>query len=100
MDAQINLFSLKRGGMDIDAGNSYIDRQKERIPLILAYLGPWVQTLDKSNPTHWNFVSMSLYSYLDWGVFRNLLHLKNDSIFIKFLEDFKNSPGVLETKPF
>lgn len=99
MDTSINLFSLRRGGLDMNAHNSYIERQKERVPLILNYLTPWVQTLDEKNLDHWNFLSMSLYSYLYWGEYREILSLEDYPVLKHFLTRFKNAPGVTETTP-
>ncbi len=99
MDTSINLFSLRRGGLDLNAHNSYIERQKERVPLILNYLTPWIQTLDEKNLDHWNFLSMSLYSYLYWGEYREILNLDEYPTHKHFLERFKNAPGVTETTP-
>lgn len=103
MDTSINLFSLRRGGLDLDAENghknAYIERQKERVPLILNWLTPWVKTLDPKNTAHWNFLTMSLYSYLYWGEFRNIVDLSAFPDHKQFLENFKSAPGVHETTP-
>lgn len=99
MDTSINLFSLKRGGLDIEAPNAYITRQKERVPLILNYLTPWVKSLDPKNPDHWNFLTMSLYSYLYWLEYRSVLDLSPYPVLKNFLHQFKDSPGVQETNP-
>lgn len=99
MDTSINLFSLRRGGLDLNAHNAYIERQKERVPLILNFLTSWMQSLDSKNPAHWNFLTMSLYSYLHWGVFREIVSLADFPEAKTFLEKFKNAPGVAETSP-
>lgn len=99
MDTSINLFSLRRGGLDLNGGNSYIERQKERVSLILNYLTPWVQSLDEKNQDHWNILTMSLYSYLFWGEFREMLDLSAYPDLKKFLERFKQAPGVELTIP-
>ncbi|MGZ3787411.1 MAG: glutathione S-transferase family protein [Bacteriovorax sp.] len=100
LDTSINLFSLRRGGLDIETcKNAYIDRQKERVPLIFNYLIPWVGHLDPKNPDHWNFLTMSLYSYLYWLGYRNVQDMSAYPELQLFLEKFKNAPGVLETTP-
>lgn len=99
LDTSINLFSLRRGGLDLNAPNAYIERQHERVPLILDYLTSWVRSLDYKNPDHWNFLTMSLYSYLHWGEFREILNLAQYPEHKFFLEQFKNASGVLETTP-
>lgn len=97
MDSSISLFMLRRGGLDLNAGNGLVLRQKERIPHILNFLTPWVRTLDDKNPAHWNFLTMSLYSYLYWVDFREMYKLENHPDLKIFLEKFKNAPGVVET---
>lgn len=99
MDASINLFSLQRGGLDLKTPNTYIERQQERIPLILNYLSPWVKSLDPKDFSHWNFLTISLYSYLYWGEYRKILDLSNYPEMKHFLEVFKNAHGVQETSP-
>jgi glutathione S-transferase len=97
MDTSISLFMYRRGGLDLNGGNTHVERQKERIPHILNFLTPWVKTLDEKNPAHWNFLTMSLYSYLYWADFREIYSLENHPDLKIFLEKFKNAPGVAET---
>ena len=97
MDTAINLFSLKRGGLDLDTPNTYLTRQKDRIPQILDYLKPWVIKLRPENAADWNFASMSLYSFLYWANFREVIAIDLYPEMKKFLFDFKNNPGVQET---
>ncbi len=100
MDSSINLFSLRRGGMDISPGkNSYIDRQRARVEEILDYLTPYAKSLDPKNPADWNFVSISLYTYLFWANFKEMLDLSNRPELTNFLERFKDMPGIAETTP-
>lgn len=95
MDSAINLFSLRRGGLDLNGGNPYVERQKERVPLILNYLTNWAksQTPEKD----WNFLTMSLYSFIYWGIFREIIDINPHPEMLAFIERFKNCPGVQET---
>jgi glutathione S-transferase len=95
MDTSINLFSLRRGGLDLNSGNAYIERQKERVDLILNYLNPWVQK-QVQNP-NWNFVTMSMFSYLFWGNFREILDLKKYPDMQQFIKKYQLEIGVNET---
>lgn len=98
MDTSINLFTLRRGGLDlVNCKNTYIDRQLERVPLILNYLRPWVKTLKAETEADWNFLSMSLYSYLYWGQVRDILDIKNDQDMQIFLDQFRNKTFVQES---
>lgn len=99
MDASINLFSLRRGGLDLSAGNTYIERQQERIPHILNSLAPWSTIQDSNKPAHWNFLTISLYSYLYWTQFREVLDLNLFLDLKNFMERFAHAPGVAETTP-
>lgn len=93
LDTSINLFSLKRGGLDLSAPNSYVIRQQERIALIMTFLTPWViQNKD------WNFLAMSLYSYLEWASFREQLDLSRYPEMVNFMASFVDRPGIEETK--
>jgi glutathione S-transferase len=94
MDSSINLFSLRRGGLDLkNCNNPYIKRQEDRVYLILDYLLPWI----KKESTSWNFLTMSLYSYIYWGQFREILSLESYPEFNTFLEKNTNRPGIIET---
>ena len=98
MDTSINLFSLRRGGLDITKGdNPFIERQIERVPLIINFLKPWLSNLDPQNPKDWNFVSMSAYCYFYWANFRDILDLSPYPEVELFLKKFKNMPGIDET---
>ncbi|MFA6237800.1 MAG: glutathione S-transferase family protein [Bacteriovorax sp.] len=99
MDSSISLFSYRRGGLNLNGGNAYVERQMERIPTILNYISHWASEQDEKNPAHWNFLTMSLYSYLYWGQFREILDLNKHPVLKKFLERFKNAPGVAVTNP-
>lgn len=92
----VNLFSLRKGGIDIDAGNHYfIERQKERLPSLLNLITPWAKTQEPAKD--WNFLTMSLYSLLYWLEFREMYDIKIHPDLVNFMERFKNCPGVAET---
>ncbi len=92
----VNLFSLRKGGIDIEAGNHYfIERQKERLPSLLGILSPWAKKQDPKKD--WNFLTMSLFSLIYWLEFREMYDIKKHPELVDFLERFKNCPGVAET---
>lgn len=98
MDTSINLFSFQRGGLNLNIqGNYFVDRQKERPSLVLNELKTWIQSLDPQQKNHWNFLSMSLYAYLFWGQYREILDLSSHPEAKEFLEKFKDCPGVRDT---
>jgi len=97
LDTSINLFSLQRAGLDTETSqNSYLHRQWERLDLILDALLPWVKV---QNPEKdWNFLNMSLYSFLDWGVFRGMISLDSRSEYRHYMSKFQNLQAVKETE--
>lgn len=102
LNSAINLFSLRRGGLDIDDNkNSFIVREKERILQILNFLEKEVETGNGGALANWNFISMSLYSFLDWGLFRQMIELSESSHphLKKFIENHRNRSEVISTAP-
>lgn len=94
----VNIFSLKKGGVDTDdSSNYFLVRQKERIPSLLKMLTPWAAAQRPEN--NWNYLTMSLLSLLYWMKFRDIYDYSNEPELIGFLERFKNCPGVVETDP-
>lgn len=92
----VNLFSLKKGGINIeDRSNYFLVRQKERIPSLLEMLRPWA-ILQKPE-TDWNYLTMSMYSMIYWMEYREIYNFSPNPEMANFLERFKNSPGVAET---
>jgi glutathione S-transferase len=96
LSSAVNLFSLKKGGVDINSGTNYfIERQKERLPSLLNHLTPWAETQDPKKD--WNFLTMSLYSLLNWMEFRQVYDVNKHLELKSFMKRFENCPGVLET---
>ncbi|MBC7428975.1 MAG: glutathione S-transferase [Bacteriovorax sp.] len=92
----VNLFSLKKGGMNIDdESNYYLVRQKLRIPTLLKFVTPWAA---KQHPeTDWNYLTMSMVALVDWIEFREVYSLKDFPELKSFRERFTNCPGVVDT---
>lgn len=92
----VNLFSLKKGGVNIDdSSNYFLVRQKERIPSLIKMITPWAAAQKPEN--NWNYLTMSMYSLLCWMTFREVYDYSNEPELMGFLERFKNCPGVAET---
>lgn len=102
-DVAVNLFLLRRGGMDVslnsESGNWYVERQKERVPLIFDHVEPWAKTRDEKNSDHWNYVTMSLLSYVDWAMYREMADFAAHPGLPDFVRRFSSKPGVSETSP-
>lgn len=96
LSSAVNLFSLRKGGIDIEDGKNYfIERQRERLPSLLNSLSPWAKNQDPEKD--WNYLTMSLYSMLYWMDFRDIHKVEQYPDLQDFLERFKNCPGVTET---
>ena len=96
LNSGINLFSLRKGGIDIDdTSNYFLVRQKERIPSLLTFLKPWVE---KQKASDCNFLTMSMLCLIYWLDKREVYSMKQHPEMLSFLERFKNCPGVIETE--
>jgi len=96
LSSAVNLFSLRKGGIDTTTGsNYYIERQLNRLPSLMSYLTPWAvkQTPEKD----WNYLTMSLFSMLYWMEFREIYNVKAHPELMEFMKRFENCPGVKET---
>lgn len=97
MDVSVNLLLLKMGGLNLENENWYIQRQRERIPLSMNFILPWLTSLDIKNKSDWNYQTMTLFSYLDWAHFRELPEIKDFPTLTDFVIKFKNAKFVRET---
>lgn len=95
MDAGISLMQMKRSGMNIDENYMFINRQKDRVRSILDYLSPYMKA---DGLTDWNFQTMSIYSYLDWDMFRNISKLDQNEVCVDFLKAHKERAIVFKTQ--
>lgn len=95
LNSGITLFLMKRSGMNIDEPFMYINRQKERIESVLDYLKPYIQNEGLKD---WNFITMTLYCFLDWGTFRGILQLANRPECKLFLETHAHRNIVQKTQ--
>lgn len=73
MNSAVTLLLMKRSGMNTDDSYMFINRQKERIESVLDYLTPYIKS---DALKEWNFITISLYCFLDWGTFRGILNLE------------------------
>jgi glutathione S-transferase len=83
MNAGVSLLLMKRSGIDTDGPFMYVLRQKERMESILDYLKPYL--LDKGLK-EWNFHTISLYCFLDWAHFRDIISLDHRPEYQHFLQ--------------
>lgn len=81
INSGVSLILMKRSGMSWDMEKMFIRRQHERIESVLSYLRPWTE----KNGQAWNIHSMSLYSFLDWAQFREIITPKAGAEYQGFL---------------
>ncbi len=60
-------------------------------------LDKWIVNQSETNPAHWNYVTMSLLSYVDWAVFRKMTDFSKHPGLTDFVTRFNTKPGVSET---
>jgi glutathione S-transferase len=96
MNAGVAMILMKRSGVDLNQPMMYLQRQKDRIESILDFVTPELQS-----PTFktWNMNSMTLYSLLDWGTFRELFRISQRPAMQDFLKLHADKPIVKTTNP-
>jgi glutathione S-transferase len=68
-DSLVNLFLLSKSGIDTTADKLYFRLQHERLQAVFASLE---ESVESSEFSQWDFLSMSLFAMLDWVVYREL----------------------------
>lgn len=94
MNSAVALLLLKRSGINIDEPYMYVSRQKERIESVLDFMKPYIE---KEALENWNFITVTLYCFLDWGVFRGILNLEKRPECKNVLTKYSDKTIVLKT---
>ena len=95
-DSLINRLLLNRSGIELPPA-SLLDRgHQERITQSLGLLNSLVKNHEFEN---WNYLSISLYSLLDWAQFRELLVISPYPFLVGFYERNRTRKIVLDTDP-
>lgn len=95
MNSGVTLLLMKRSGMNITEPYMYVNRQKERIDSVLTYMKNY---MENDGLKEWNFITMSLYSFLDWATFREIINISDRPECQKFLDTHKDKKIVKETE--
>lgn len=97
LDSLINLFLIKRSGVDINNPSYfYFERQRERVGLICDELTKY---LAQGQFFEWNYLTQSLYSFLDWASFREFLDLNKYPDLKRWVATQTERPDVKATDP-
>lgn len=95
MEAGVNLLLLRRSEIDISSDKMFIKRQHERIKSVLDYIQK-----DLNSPTFkkWNFVSMTLYAFIDWAIFREVIKAHEWEDYVNFLKNHSHEKATKLTE--
>ena len=86
---------MKRSGLPISVQLMYVNRQKERIESVLNYLSTYSQG---DGLKEWNFHTISIYCFLDWALFREIISLEHRPECRTFLETHKTKQILIQTQ--
>ena len=94
MTSAVALLQMSRCGMNIDEPFVYVNRQKERIESVLNYVKPY---LENEGLKEWSFITMTLYSFIDWAKFRNIVSFDHRPECDKFMAAHASRKIVTDT---
>ncbi len=94
MNSGVALLLMKRSGLNIEEPYMYMNRQKERIDSVIHHMTPYMK---ESGREEWNFITMSLYCFLDWARFREIIKVEKYPDVIAFLETHATRSIVQKT---
>ncbi len=95
LNSGVALLLMKRSGIDITSPLMLVNRHRERIDSVLEFLLPYATN---EGLREWNFVTMSLYSFLDWALFREVITLDSRPAYKNFLLTHAERPIVRTTQ--
>lgn len=95
MNSGVALLLLKRSGINIEENYMFTQRQKERIESVIRYVTPLMK---EETQTCWDFITMSLYCFLDWARFREIYPVENCPEVISFLNNQSHREIVQKTQ--
>jgi len=95
-DSLVNTLLLKRSSIVLDSSSVLGRSHAERI---LESMNHLEELVEESTFSEWNFISISLYSLLDWAEFRELMSLSSYPHLQSFVARNKERPRVHETDP-
>lgn len=96
IDANVVRLLSKRSHLDIDGDYMIFKRNKLRTDQILDFLKPTLKNYAVSKK--FDFISISLFCFLDWVTFRVLHDLSGRSEIVDFMNAFKDLPSIKQTE--
>lgn len=95
-DSLVALFLCQRSGLDTSEDRLFFNAQKERIAASLYVLEQQAANMEFSE---WHYVSMALFSLLDWVLFRELVELEEYPALLAFVKHNVQQSAIAETDP-
>nr|WP_136251455.1 glutathione S-transferase family protein [Ningiella ruwaisensis] len=95
-DSFVQMFLLKRSGIDTEADALYFKLQRERIEAVFEHLEHMVNTQAFKE---WHFLCMSLFALIDWLAFRELFELSSYPNLMDFHQRCLSIESVQQTDP-
>jgi glutathione S-transferase len=95
-DSLVELLLCKRSGFDVTEDKLFFNLQHERIQATLEALE---QQIRAGQFGRWDYLSISLFTLIDWVLFRDLVDLKPFPVLLQFRNEHLKQPMVAETDP-
>ena len=95
-DSLVMLLQCSRSGFDTSDDKLFFNLQKERVATCLFVLE---QQAANGEFSQWHYVSMALYSLIDWTLFRQLVELDDYPALLAFVAANNQQPGVADSDP-
>jgi glutathione S-transferase len=95
-DSLVELLLCTRSGFDVNEDKLFFNLQHERIQATLEALE---QQIKAGQFGQWDYTAISLYTLVDWILFRDLVDLKPFPVLLQFRSEHLKQPMVAETDP-
>lgn len=95
-DSLVQKLLASRSQLSFPPGTPLAVSHSDRITNTLNYLE---QKIEENYFNQWNFLSMSLFTLIDWILFRNLTDLSTYPKLLNFRESQQNQPRIQLTDP-
>lgn len=96
INAGVTLLYARRSKLDTEDKSVIIfQRQHDRIKSAISHLKAYTE---HKASQEWNFNSISLYCFVDWAIFREVITLEQYPFLEKFMEAHAQRPSVLSTQ--
>lgn len=95
-DSLVMLLQCNRSGFDTNDDKLFFNLQRERVATSLFVLE---QQAANGEFASWDYVAMSLYSLIDWTLFRELIELDDYPALLTFANSNRQQAMINETDP-